>query len=100
MKNEEKSEKHTIVFPGHMTEAGVMLCSSLAGHADWLDMKEYWQNEDDGVADRPAGPPGRTGFSGVGLGLNAQSATRMCVLSFGFIRTEANGRSTETRRLH
>ena len=48
------------MFPGHMTVSGVMLCSSSAGQADWLDMKDYWQNDDEGVADRPAGPPGRT----------------------------------------
>jgi len=54
-----RSKKKTIMFPGHMTVSEVMLCSRLAGRAGWPDMKNYWQNVDDGVAGKPAGPPER-----------------------------------------
>jgi hypothetical protein len=45
------------MFPGHMTVSGVMLCSRLAGRAGWPPMKKVWQNVDDGVTGKPAGPP-------------------------------------------
>ena len=43
------------IFPGHMTDAWMMLCSSPAGHAGRLEMKVYWQNDDEGGSGRPAG---------------------------------------------
>jgi len=46
----------TIMFPGHKTVSGVVLCLSLAGLVGRLEMKVYWQ-KDEGVTGRPVGPP-------------------------------------------
>ena len=57
-KNQKKMRFLTIVFPGHTTVSGMMVCSRLAGRAGWPEMKVYWQI-DDGVTGKPAGPPDR-----------------------------------------
>jgi len=52
----KKELVHTIIFPGHKTVSGVVLCLSLAGLVGRLEMKVYWQ-KDEGVTGRPVGPP-------------------------------------------
>jgi hypothetical protein len=47
---------NTIVFPGHMTVSGVVLCWFLAGLAGRPDMKNYWQNNEPNVG-LATGPP-------------------------------------------
>jgi len=62
------AKKVTIMCPGHMTVSEMMVRLSLAGRVGRSDMKDYWQNDDDGVTGKPAGPPGCPRYEFKGLG--------------------------------